>query len=256
MSTGVIGCSETSPLSLDTARASVEHAELIRRKTFLRKIYLDNYRFFERILRSVPQGVHLELGSGGGFIKEVVADVITSDVIPLPTADVALSGINLPFADQSLSSILMVNVFHHIQDVGRFLSEASRCLVSGGVVAMIEPANTIFSNFVYKNFHHEPFNPRQEQWALPPGGRMSMANDALPWIVFCRDRAIFHKNYPCLKVELSRNYMPFRYILSGGVSKPQLVPALTYPLISGLEWMLAPLHPLIGMFMQIVIRRS
>src|SRR5262249_31802772 len=37
--------------------------------------------------------------------------------------------------------------------------QATRCVRSGGVVAMIEPWVTPWSRFVYTRLHHEPFQP-------------------------------------------------------------------------------------------------
>ncbi len=240
---------------LDSADASVEHSEMIRTKPFLHKIYNDNYLFFKNALEGAPAGKVIELGSGGGFIKQVIPEAITSDVVELPNVDTVISATQLPFEAGSLRAILMVNVFHHIQDVEQFLREATRCLKPGGVIAMVEPANTPFSRFIYSNFHHEPFEPQQQGWALPPGGRMSVANDALPWIVFQRDRQEFERKFTQLKLESYQNFMPFRYILSGGVSKPQLLPSMAYPVVLGLEKLIAPLNGLLGMFCKIAVRR-
>lgn len=241
--------------NLDDASASVEHAQLIREKGFLRRIYLDNYRFFAGLASSLPAGKQLELGSGGGLIKEVLPNVITSDVVPLPTADMVVSAIDLPFEAAELSAIFMVNVLHHIQDAEAFFDQVLRCLKPGGIVGMIEPANTLFSRFIYQNFHHEPFEPSQQGWKLKPGGRMSAANDALPWIIFQRDRKLFEQRYPKLQLEIYRDFMPLRYILSGGVSKPQLVPTWSYSCFKLCEDISAPLHRWFGLFSKIVVRR-
>lgn len=242
-------------LDLDSAEASVQHAQLIRSKTFLRKIYEEHYLFFKRELQNAPQGLCVELGSGGGFIKDVLPDALASDVVPLPTTDLAFSALDLPFRNQTLRGIVMINVFHHIQDVRRFLREAERCLKPGGRVLMVEPANTLWGKFFYQNFHHEPFVPEQEEWELPKGGRMSSANDALPWIVFCRDRERFTREFPGYSLDLAKPFMPVRYLISGGVSKPQLLPGFLYPLVAGVEQLAAPLHPLIGMFMRIALTK-
>ena len=38
----------------------------------------------------------IELGSGGGFLKEVINDVITSDVLELPDVDKVFFGEKIP----------------------------------------------------------------------------------------------------------------------------------------------------------------
>jgi SAM-dependent methyltransferase len=241
---------------LDAVETSEHHGELIRRKRFLRKIYEELYEFFLSNLEDVPPGLRIELGSGGGFIREIIPRLFTSDVVPLPGSDLVFSGLSLPFQDCSIAAVMMINVFHHLQDVACFLHEAERTLITGGKILMVEPSHTMFSRFVYSNFHHEPFDPRQEGWALPPGGRMSMANDALPWIVFCRDRGEFEERFSRLRVEMVQNFMPIRYILSGGVSRPQMVPSWSYPIIRAIEVTLSPFSNLLGLFMKIVVRKG
>lgn len=242
-------------LDLDTPEATVAHSEFIRQKAYLEKIYEEHYRFFSTHLAEVPAGEIIELGSGGGFIKEVIPHALTSDVIVLPDFDTVFSGTALPFQNQSLSALMMINVFHHIQDVSTFLSEAERCLVPGGKILMVEPANTPVSKFIYSRFHHEPFNPGQREWKLPSGGRMSVANDALPWIVFCRDREKFRKRHPKLRIEMVKNFLPFRYVVSGGFSRGQMLPSWTYGPMRTIEGVLSPLNNLLGLFMRIVLTR-
>jgi SAM-dependent methyltransferase len=242
--------------SLDLPESSIDHAQKIRSKKFLRKIYEEHYQFFADELRTAPSGIVLELGSGGGFIREIVPQVITSDVLPLPTIGLATSGLELPFRDAELGGVVMINVLHHLQNVDLFFKEAQRCLKPGGRILMVEPANTLWSRFIYKNFHHEPFIPEQQGWELPQGGRMSMANDALPWIVFKRDQKIFSQKYPKLKIDKVENFMPLRYLLSGGVSKPQLSPGWSYEIWKGIEAAISPINDWVGMFMRIVVTRG
>ena len=241
---------------MDSASVSIEHNRLIRAKYYLRKIYEEHYHFFLEQLIDVPEGQKIEIGSGGGFIKDVIPEAITSDILPLPTIEMVFSAIELPFQDSSLSSIFMLNVLHHIQDATLFFSEVTRCLKPKGKVVMIEPANTPFSAFIYGKFHHELFDSAQTGWTLPRGGRMSIANDALPWIIFLRDRLLFEQRFPYLKIELLKNFLPVRYIISGGLSKPQILPSITYPLIKALEAGISPLNNILGLFMRIVLRKN
>ena len=241
---------------LDSAQASIEHSRLINSKLYLRNIYEEHYRFFGEQTKNAPVGHKLELGSGGGFLREVMPGALTSDVVKLPTTAIVLSGTQLPFPQESLAAIMMINVLHHIQNVHDFFDEALRCLKPGGRILMIEPANTLWSRFIYKNFHHEPFVPEQKDWLLPQGGRMSSANDALPWIIFVRDRKLFSEKYPKLAVDIVEPYMPVRYLVSGGVSKPQLLPGWSYGFVKFCEDLVSPLNPLVGMFMRIAITKK
>jgi SAM-dependent methyltransferase len=150
----------------------------------------------------------------------------------------------------------MINVFHHIPEPEAFLSEAVRTLKKGGRIILIEPANTLLSSFIYKNFHHEDFDPTSG-WQLREHGKpMSVANGALPWIIFKRDRARFDKQYPSLHIEKMGNFMPLKYIISGGFSRPSLLGMWAYSIMSLAEKILSPLNQIFGMFQLIIITKE
>jgi len=239
---------------LDDPAVTVLHRQIIRRKVFLRRIYAE---FYGQFLKAVPQPagkVLVELGSGGGFIKEVIANVITSDVLELPFIDKVFSATQMPFDDGSVDAFFMIDVLHHIDEPRAFFREAQRCLKAGGKVVMIEPANTAWSRFIYQHFHHERFDPRAG-WELQRAGPLSQGNGALAWIIFCRDREIFERQFPQLRIVRLRNHTPLRYLLSGGLTLRQLVPDFTYPLVKAIEYMLEPVRDLVGMFQTIELQK-
>lgn len=140
----------------------------------------------------------------------------------------------MPFDDASLRAILMTNVFHHIPNVARFLTEAERTLVPGGRIIMIEPWNTGWSRFVHRHFHAEPMLPDASEWEFPSSGPLSSANAALPWIVASRDRKRLESEWRLRVVEVLP-FMPFRYLASGGVSLRSLQPMWTFNLWKAAE---------------------
>nr|VFK59772.1 MAG: Methyltransferase domain-containing protein [Candidatus Kentron sp. TUN] len=239
----------------DGIDATLEGTRRIRARPFLYRLYLELYDFFERELEALPPGSRLELGSGGGFLGERIPGLITSDIVVLPTVDLVASAMALPFRDGCLSAICMMNVLHHLRDVSAFFDEAERCLMPGGKILMIEPANTVWGGFYLTRYHHEPCDPRQKSWELPGAGRMSGANQALPWIVLCRDYERFSRRHAGLQLMSVEYTMPFRYILSGGTSRRKRVPDWSFPLLRALEQLLHPLDRWLGLFMQVVIQK-
>lgn len=51
--------------------------QLIKNKHFTLQIYTEWYQVFKAELDHVPDGQLLELGSGNGFIKDIIPNVIT-----------------------------------------------------------------------------------------------------------------------------------------------------------------------------------
>jgi SAM-dependent methyltransferase len=182
----------TRGLDLDDPRTTHLRRAIIDSKPFLRGIYAEWYR---DIVASLPacSGPVLELGSGAGFLREFIPDLITSEIFTTPGAALVMDALRAPLADASLRAIVMTNVLHHLARPRHFFAEASRCVKPGGAVIMIEPWASTWGRWVYTHLHHEPFDTRTAQWEFPMTGPLSSANGALPWILFVRDRALFEK---------------------------------------------------------------
>jgi SAM-dependent methyltransferase len=243
------GRSIDDPITTDLRRS------IVASKPFLRAIYEDWYR---AILARVPKGDGsvLELGSGAGFFEQFLPNVITSEVFPCPGVQLVVDARNLPFASGELRGIVMTDVLHHIPNAAAFFHEATRCLRPGGVVVMVEPWLSSWSRLIYTHLHHEPFKPEVQQWDFPAKGPLSDANGALPWILFERDRKHFEEEFPGLSIEEIRPMMPFRYLVSGGVSMRTLMPGFTTPLWRSIERACEPQMKRMAMFSLIALRRA
>jgi SAM-dependent methyltransferase len=244
----------TKGLDIDAPETTCLRRQIIREKVFLRRVYEE---WYISLVREIPQGegAILEIGAGAGFLKELRPEVIASEYFFVPGIDVVLDGGALPFADGSLKAIIMTNVLHHLPQPGDFFREATRCLRPEGVVAMVEPWSSPWSRLIYTRLHHEPFRSNAQQWSFDATGPLSGANAALPWIVFGRDRALFEKSFPLLKLHSIEPLMPFRYLLSGGVSLVSLQPGWTFGLWRGLERLFCPWMGKWAMFARIILRR-
>lgn len=242
-------------VDLDDPRLVSIRRAIVRDKPFLRRIYEE---WYASIVRSLPKGDDpvLELGSGGGFLDESVPGLITSELLSCAHVRLVLDGQVLPLRNGSLRAIAMTDVLHHLPDARRFLREAARCVRRGGRVVMIEPWVSAWSSIIYSRLHHEPFLPDAAEWAFPPGGALSAANMALPWIIFVRDRARFEREFPEWRVVSLTPIMPFRYLLSGGVSMRSLMPAWTFGLWRIVEDAMSPWSRHFAMFAHIVLERT
>ncbi len=240
---------------LDDPETTIIRSKVIQKKVFIRKLYTDFYTTFKNSLFDLPKSAKLiEIGSGGGFIKKIIPNVITSDVIKLPDVDLHFSATTMPFKNESIDRFFMLNVIHHIHNPLIFFKEIDRCLKNNGKLIAIEPANTFWSRFIYQHFHYEDFNPGVD-WILKSQKPLSDANGALPWIIFIRDRKKFENLFPNLEIRKIFPHTPIRYLISGGVSYRQLLPSWTYPIIKNMEDVVTPLNKYIGMFYTIEIEK-
>jgi hypothetical protein len=149
----------------------------------------------------------------------------------------------------------MVDVFHHLPRPAQFLDEAARCINPNGVIIMVEPWYSPWSAFIYRYLHHEPWEPHAPLWELPKGGPLSQANSALPWIVFERDIKRLHAEHRNWCVKEIRRHTPFRYLLSGGVSRKNLMPGFLFGLWRSFENALTPFMKYLAMFATIKLER-
>ncbi|MGE5042127.1 MAG: class I SAM-dependent methyltransferase [Candidatus Levyibacteriota bacterium] len=228
------------------------HGEIIRRKKLLNLVYR---RFYEEF--KVPimgQKRIVELGSGGGFLKEIIPGVTTSDVISGPYVDHVFSAEKMPFKDNSIDAFLMLNTFHHIKDPGKALAEMNRCLRRKGKIIMVEPYATWFSGIIYRHFHYEGFD-KKATWQVQGKNRME-SNNALPWIIFTRDRALFREKFPSLKIHSIRLHTPVQFLLSGGLSHPQFIPNFSIPFFAALEKAISPFNKFFALYSTIEIIKA
>lgn len=241
---------------LDLPETTINSQQIIHRKKFFEKIYLDFYDELKSHSKQLPKGKKLELGSGAGFIKQVIPDVITSDIIKLPICDKVINAEKLPFPNKSLSAIYMLNTFHHIKNPKKALTEFNRCLKKEGKIIMIEPYNSWWGRFIYKNFHYEGFDEHDPNWNIKGKGPLSDANNALPWIIFERDKQKYKKMFPSLNITYMQPHTPIRYLLSGGLKKHQLVPTFTFNFFKQFEKIISPFSKQTGMFVTIVLTKT
>ncbi|QTA81916.1 SAM-dependent methyltransferase [Desulfonema limicola] len=242
-------------LDIDTPEATLRRSHIIPGKPFLQLLYK---QWYEEISSSLPgaDGAVLELGSGAGFLKKYIPDLITSEILEVLNVDLILDGQFLSFKKNSLMSIVMIDVFHHIPDVKSFLHDAEYCLKPGGKIIMIEPWCTVWSKLIYKYLHHEPFEPDVKGWSFPESGPLSGANGALPWIVFERDLELFKKCFPCIAIQKIRIHTPFSYIFSGGISFRFSLPGSLFKSFSTFEKKIKSLSNSWGMFATIVLKKK
>ena len=241
----------TRGLDLNDPHLTELRRKLIRAKPFLLRIYREWYGW---IVSRLPEmeGRVVELGAGAGFLGEAIPGLLPSEVFFCPGVAVVADGQQLPFANASLRAIVFTDVLHHLPHVRHFFAEAARCVRPGGRLVMVEPWMSAWSSLVYTHLHNERFDPRTPTWEFPTSGPLSGSNQALPWIIFVRDRVRFEFEFPEWQIEEIHPVMPLSYLVSGGLTTRSLMPAWVYPFWRWLD----NLFTSAGMFAFITLTRS
>ena len=215
-----------------------QNQEYWNRKPILRTLYGDFYRLIAKHLSKLPAGKIVELGSGLGNIHDVIPECIRTDLFPNPWIDQVENAYRLSFADQTVSDLILTDVFHHLKYPGTALKELQRVLQKGGRVIMLEPCISILGLIVYGALHSEPIAITNDiKWSAPEGWSPESvdyyAAQGNATRIFVSRR--FRQNLQDWKKVETIRLSAIAYAASGGYSKPQLYPTSMLPMIKGME---------------------
>jgi SAM-dependent methyltransferase len=221
------------------------HQELIdknqeywNRKPLLRTLYGEFYRLISNHLSRLSNSKIVELGSGLGNIHEVIPDCIRTDLFPNPWIDQIENAYKLSFANETVSDLILTDVFHHLKYPGTALNELHRVLRKGGRVIMLEPYLSALGLLVYGASHDEPVALANAiEWSAPETWKpenidfYAAQGNATRIFVTNKYRSMLRDWKNIQTIRLSA----IAYAASGGYSKPQLYPMVLLPLMKRLE---------------------
>ena len=232
---------------MDVIETLHAHRYAWERRPLLRLLYHDWYELIQRELSSLP-GPSVELGCGIGSFKEFRPSTTATDVMATPWADELVDAEELPYADGSLTNLILIDVLHHLPRPSRFLAEAVRTLQRGGRVVMLEPYCSPVSTIAYRRFHHELTDLSADPFGGPALSSKAPldSNQALATLIFWRRLDDFRSRYPELQVRRRSRLGMFAYPLSGGFSKRPLLPAALGRHVLRLERLLGFAAPLLA----------
>lgn len=209
-------------------------ADLFQRKPVIVKIYKRFYQLIAGHIAAGSDNLTVEIGSGPVDIKEVIPDCIQTGLFPQPWLDRVENAYALSFASETVSTLILFDVFHHLQYPGTALQEFHRVLKPNGRVIIFEPCLSLLGWLVYGLFHHEPMGlMRPVSWTAPSDWQ---AREFVSYAASMNAWKIFFKNPPeaLYKYWTIRTLQPITaiaYAASGGYSKPQFYPDFLLPMM-------------------------
>lgn len=229
-------------------------------KPVVQELYRGFYREIKHYLTSVPEGLTFEIGSGMGKIKEIIPECVTSDLFENPWLDRVENAYSLGLPDESVSNLILFDVWHHLEYPGSALAEFQRVLKRNGRLIIIDPYTSLLGKIVYGLFHHEPLGSGLPVEWLAPADTLW---DQLPYFAAqSRAKMIFeNRKYKDGYLE-AWNMIDIKilgsigYFASGGFSGPQLYPDSTYRLIKMLDLFLGRFPSIFGARMLIILEKK
>jgi SAM-dependent methyltransferase len=233
--------------------------KLWERKPLLHKIYVGFHQLMAQHLSKLNDGKIVELGSGMGNIHETIPTCIRTELFPFPWIDQIENGYKMTFEDNSVSDLLMVDVFHHLRYPGTALKEFHRVLKSGGRVIMMEPGISLLGYIVYGAMHPEPIGKSDGiVWSAPEGWSPEKLDyysaQGTATRIFINKQ--FADQLSDWKIVQAQRLTSLSYAACGGYSGPQLYPTFAYPFMKFLDKMLSPFPSLFTTRLLIVLEKK
>jgi len=221
-------------------------------------VYADFYRLIAQNLSGLSDSRVAELGSGLGNIHEVIPDCIRTDLFPYPWIDQIENAYQLSFEDESVSDLILTDVFHHLKYPGTALKELHRVLRKGGRVIMLEPCMSLLGGVVYGMFHTEPIAVTKKiEWLAPNGWSPDQidyyAAQGNATRIFAGNKYL-HQLKDWHKVKAIR-FSATAYAASGGYSVSQLYPTSMLPVLKGIEKVLDLLPALFATRLLVILEK-
>ena len=215
-----------------------ENLENWKKKPSLQKAYRQFYEHIATQLIEIKGSQVVELGSGIGNINDVIPGCIKTDLFPNPWIHQVENAYQLSFFDETVSNLIMFDVFHHLRYPGTALAEAHRVCAPKGRLIVFEPCISLMGSLVYGPLHAEPLAINEEiTWNAP----QNWSADNVDYYAAQGNasRIFLGKKYrESLKswnIIHTQRLSAISYVATGGYSMPKLYPDFAYPLMRGID---------------------
>jgi SAM-dependent methyltransferase len=227
-------------------------------KNSLQKVYGKFYELIKQQINLDVKGKIVELGSGVGNLKSKIPEAICTDLFNNPWIDQIENAYNLSFDNEEVSNIILFDVFHHLQYPGEAFNEFYRVLNPKGRVVIFEPDISFLGFIVYGLLHHEPIKLFSKiTWKAPltidPSILNYYAAQGNASRVFRSKKYLQH--FKQWKIVDKKRVASISYIMTGGYSKPQMLPEKCFPVLNRLDKYLSFLPNLFSTRFLIVLEK-
>jgi len=190
----------------------------------------------------------LEIGSGTSPIKIFYPHINTSDILPLDFVDYHFNALDIntckQLEGQTFDIITFSNVLHHLERPIDFLTACQKKLNSGGKIIFLEPYLSFFSFPIYKYIHYEKTITNVDEPLIKHiDGPLSTSNQALPYLIFFRNKSWQNLIKQHYKIEYLTYFTFLSYFLTGGISHNYRIPHILYKIIFKIDLFISKLFP-------------
>jgi len=228
-------------------------------KPLLREIYKGFYKKIHGCINYAIGGKIVELGSGIGNIKIEIPEAISTDLFENPWIDQVENAYDLSFENNSVSNLILFDVFHHIEYPGNALSEFYRVLKPQGRVIIFDPSISMFGYLIYGLLHHEPVAiTKKIKWngdhSFDPWTTPYYAAQGNAERIFFGRKFLGH--FSDWDIIEKHKYSALSYILSGGYSKPQMFSSKNFNKVKAIEKVLDHVPRIFSTRLLIVLQKK
>ena len=240
----------------DESRMPLEYGGIWESDLVLQRFYKD---LWDMTMSAVTGAPVIELGGGGGFIRQYYPDVITSDLNRFPCTQLVCNATRLPFRAGSVGSLIAVAFFHHCVNPKQLFDEVQRVLKPSGRFVIFDPYISLLSRLVYALGTEEDCDLSQPPFETAPGkARIPLleANIAKATIIFKKNRPLFEKLYPSLRIVSVDRVNLLRHIIAGSCLQKSPFPAWLYPVAGWVDRALNPMSKFTAISVRVVLEKT